>query len=118
MELPADLRRAAHVAGNGELLWPRAAALEVARRLAADGLAIWGGEVYAPKGPFTAVMVDEWRTEPGRGPEEDWASYVERGLQQALAAISEYPESEPAGGAGEGGRSLYFLAHHSPGEAF
>lgn len=94
----------AHVAGNGERLWPAAQAIEVATWLAGHDLAIWGGEVYAPRGPFAATMVSEWRTEPGPGPGEPWSGYVGRGLDQALAAID---RSAEAG-------SLFFLAYHSP----
>jgi hypothetical protein len=102
---PAHLRGGAHVAGNGELLWPRAAAVEAARWMAGSGLAIWGGEVYAPKGPFTAVMVSEWRTEPSRGADETWPAYVGRCLAQAVDAI----DAQAADRAAE---ALYFLAYH------
>jgi hypothetical protein len=102
---PEQLRRGAHVAGNGELLWPRAPAFEAARWIAGSGLAIWGGEVYVPKGPFTAVMVSEWRTEPSRRPDEGWPAYVERCLEQALVAIE-------AGAGGRAAEALYFIAYH------
>lgn len=102
---PEHLRRDAHVAGNGELLWPRAPAVEAARWIAGSGLAIWGGEVYVPRGPFTAVMVSEWRTEPSRQRDEAWPAYVERCLAQALVAI----EARAGDRAAE---ALYFLAYH------
>jgi hypothetical protein len=118
---PEQIRQSAHVAGNGELLWPRAAAIEVARWIGVSELAIWGGEVYSPRGPFTAVMVHEWRTDPGRGVDEPWLSYVERGLAQALEAIEKYPSSDPVSRTAEStAQSLYFLAYHTqagfPGE--
>jgi hypothetical protein len=100
---PERIRRGAHVTGGGELLWPRGEAVEAARWLAAHDLAIWGGEVYAARGPFTAAMVSEWRTAPDRAPDEPWPAYVRRSLEQALDAI-----------AGEGAtRPLFFLAYHS-----
>ncbi len=102
---PDDLRHSAHVAGNGELLWPRGPAVEAARWIAESGLAIWGGEVYVPKGPFTAVMVSEWRTEPSRRPDEAWPAYVERCLEQALVAIEVSSGERTA-------EALYFLAYH------
>jgi hypothetical protein len=105
---PEHIRHGAHVAGNGELLWPRSGAFEAANWIATNGLAIWGGEVYAPRGPFTAVMVNEWRTEPELTAGEPWAEYVTRGLEQALAAIERYPTNDRAD------ESLYFLAYHSP----
>ncbi len=58
-----------------------------------------------PKGPFTAVMVSEWRTEPSRQPDEEWPAYVERCLEQALVAI-EVRAGERAA------EALYFLAYH------
>jgi hypothetical protein len=93
------------VAGNGELLWPDDAAREAARWAAANGLGIWGGEVFAPRGPFTAMMVGEWRTEPEWRSSEPWADFVERALAQALEAIA-----RTAGGEG-GAASLIFLAY-------
>jgi hypothetical protein len=109
---PERIRRLAHVAGNGELLWPRVAAIEAARWMADAGLAIWGGEVYAPKGPFTAVMVDEWRTQPERRDGEDWLSYVGRGLAQALAEIEAHSDPDGAAPIHARGETLYFLAAH------
>ena len=112
---PEQIRKGAHVAGNGELLWPRADAIEAARWIAGTGLAIWGGEVYSQQGPFTAVMVNEWRTDPGRGEDEAWPAYVERGLEQALAAIEKYPLSYSVTRTADGtAQALYFLAYHSP----
>lgn len=105
---PEHIRQSAHVAGNGELLWPRSGAITAAKWIASNGLAIWGGEVYAPRGPFTAVMVNEWRTEPELAADEPWAEYVRRGLGQALTAIEMYPAP------GRAAESLYFLAYHSP----
>ncbi len=105
---PEHIREGAHVAGNGELLWPRAGAIAAANWMAASGLAIWGGEVYAPRGPFTAMMVNEWRTEPELVANEAWSEYVRRGLAQALAAIDRYPAP------GRAPEALYFLAYHSP----
>ena len=111
---PEGIRREAHVAGNGELLWPQAAAVEAARWIAGTDMAIWGGEVYAPRGPFTALMVGEWRTDPQHGPDEPWHEYVERGLAQALQAI----EADTTTGdrvrrtSDTGGGRLYFLAYH------
>ena len=110
---PEQIRKGAHVAGNGELLWPRADAIDAARWIAASGLAIWGGEVYSPRGPFTAVMVNEWRTEPGMDANEPWSAYIERGLEQALAAIEKFPTSESLTRDGTA-QPLYFLAYHSP----
>jgi hypothetical protein len=106
---PEHIRRGAHVAGNGELLWPRSEAIAAANWMAASELAIWGGEVYAPRGPFTAVMVNEWRTEPELAPDEPWMDYVKRGLEQAVEAIGKYPAR------GRADESLYFLAYHSRG---
>ena len=105
---PEHIRQGAHVAGNGELLWPRSGAIAAANWIASSGLAIWGGEVYAPRGPFTAVMVNEWRTEPELAPDEQWTNYVTRGLEQAVKAIERYPAP------GRADESLYFLAYHSP----
>jgi hypothetical protein len=105
---PEHIRSGAHVAGNGELLWPRSGAVAAASWIASSGLAIWGGEVYAPRGPFTAVMVNEWRTEPELAAGEPWTEYVRRGLEQALAAIERYPARDRAS------EALYFLAYHSP----
>jgi len=105
---PEHIRHGAHVAGNGELLWPRSEAIAAAMWMAANELAIWGGEVYAPRGPFTAVMVNEWRTEPELAPDEPWMVYVRRGLEQAVEAIEKYPAP------GRAAESLYFLAYHSP----
>ncbi|MEA2681972.1 MAG: hypothetical protein QOK05_300 [Chloroflexota bacterium] len=105
---PEHIRRLAHVAGNGELLWPHLAAVQAANWMAQAGLAIWGGEVYSPRGPFTAVMVDEWRTIPERGEDEDWLTYVRRGQAQALRAIEAHSTSDaPLHGRGE---TLFFLA--------
>ena len=113
--LPQQLADRAHVAGNGELLWPRPEAGEAARWFAASGLAIWGGEVYTPRGPFAAVMVDEWRTDPEWRPGDDWPSYVRRGLEQALTAIETLPGPGDVVRARDGAsRSLYFLSYHSP----
>ncbi|HZK73817.1 MAG TPA: hypothetical protein VFD88_07445 [Clostridia bacterium] len=105
---PEHIRQGAHVAGNGELLWPRSGAIAAANWIASSGLGIWGGEVYAPRGPFTAVMVNEWRTEPELDADEPWAGYVSRGLEQAIAAIGRYPAT------GRADEALYFLAYHSP----
>ena len=105
---PEHIRQGAHVAGNGELLWPRAGAIAAANWIASSGFAIWGGEVYAPRGPFTAVMVNEWRTEPELVANEPWSEYVKRGLEQAVAAIDRYPAP------GRAAEALYFLAYHSP----
>ncbi|MBJ7599478.1 MAG: hypothetical protein DLM67_18190 [Candidatus Nephthysia bennettiae] len=116
-EPPEHLRRLAHVAGNGELLWPREAALEAVRWLAASGLAIWGGEVYASRGTFTAVMVAEWRTEPAHDADEGWSRYVQRSLAQALDAIQRLPDERSTGTGDAAGRSLYFLARHLPSPA-
>lgn len=111
---PEYIRRAAHVAGNGELLWPRRGAGEAVRWMAANQMGIWGGEVYSPRGPFTAVMVNEWRTEPQQGSEEPWSSYVARGLVQALEAIDSYPTSEHGDRQpDQADELLYFLAYHS-----
>ena len=104
---PEHIRQGAHVAGNGELLWPRSGAVAAASWIASSGLGIWGGEVYAPRGPFTAVMVNEWRTDPELAAGEPWAEYVRRGLEQALAAIERYSTHDRAD------ESLYFLAYHS-----
>lgn len=103
---PPDLRRRAHVAGNGELLWPRAAALEAARWAANAGCGIWGGEVFAPRGPFTAVMVREWRTEPEWHEGEPWAGFVARALEQTVAALERDESANQEG-------LLYFLAYAS-----
>lgn len=105
---PEHIRQGAHVAGNGELLWSRGGAIAAANWIATTGLAIWGGEVYAPRGPFTAMMVNEWRTEPELVANEPWSEYVRRGLEQALAAIDKYPVP------GRAAEALYFLAYHSP----
>jgi hypothetical protein len=107
LQPPEHIRNGAHVAGNGELLWPRSGAVAAANWIASSGLAIWGGEVYAPRGPFTAVMVNEWRTEPELVTGELWTEYVGRGLEQALAAIERYPARDRAA------EALYFLAYHS-----
>ena len=105
---PEHIRSGAHVAGNGELLWAHSGAIAAASWIASSGLAIWGGDVYAPRGPFTAVMVNEWRTEPELAIDEPWTEYVRRGLEQALAAIERYPAPDRAN------EALYFLAYHSP----
>jgi hypothetical protein len=105
---PEHIRQGAHVAGNGELLWSRAGAIAAANWIATSGLAIWGGEVYAPRGPFTAMMVNEWHTEPELVANEAWSEYVRRGLAQALVAIDRYPAP------GRAAEALYFLAYHSP----
>ncbi|MGI8609053.1 MAG: hypothetical protein ACR2MY_07470 [Candidatus Dormibacteria bacterium] len=116
--LPAWIRDAAHVAGNGELMWPRPGAIDAAEWLAQNGMAIWGGEVYTGRGPFMAVMVGEWRTEPELERNEEWHTYIQRGLAQALAAITNHPLDS---GAEAAGRTFYFLSYHSaagfPGEA-
>jgi len=113
-EPPERIRRLAHVAGNGELLWPRAVAVDAARWVADTDMAIWGGEVYAPKGPFTALMIGEWRTDPQHGSDEPWHEYVDRGLAQALRAIEadEGPTDGMRRAAGASGDRLYFLAYH------
>ena len=103
---PAGLRAAAHEAGNGELLWPAERAAEVASWLAAQDRAIWGGEVFQPRGEFTAVLLDEWRTIPGRDEDGDWAGYVQRGRDQALDAIAAH-----AGDASMAEGLLFFFAH-------
>jgi hypothetical protein len=113
-EPPPELQRRAHKAGEGELLWPRDAAVDAVSWAAAAGIGIRGGEVYSPAGPFAAVMVEEWHTEPPWGPGEDWDEYVRRGLDRALAEISR--DREPPSGTDTAGRSLYFLAYQSPGE--
>jgi hypothetical protein len=107
-QLPEHIREGAHVAGNGELLWPRSGAIAAATWIVSNGLGIWGGEVYAPRGPFMAMMVNEWRTEPELGADEPWTDYARRGLEQALAAITKYPAP------GRAAEALYFLAYHSP----
>ena len=113
--LPQQLRDRAHIAGNGELLWPRPEAIEAARWIAGSGLAIWGGEVYSPRGPLAAMMVAEWRTDPDWRPGDDWPAYVGRGLEQALEAIERLPGPGDLVPARDGvSRSLYFLAYHSP----
>lgn len=101
---PPDLRRRAHVAGNGELLWPRSAAVDAAIWAAHEGHGIWGGEVFAPRGPFTAMMVREWRTEPEWSIREPWTQFVARALEQTLTAL----ESERMHGDED---LLYFLAY-------
>jgi len=107
---PAELRRHAHVAGNGELLWPHEYAEQAARWAAAEGNGIWGGEVYAPRGPFTAMMVREWRTEPEWHPGEPWPGFVSRALEQTIAALA-----AEADATGDG--LLYFLAY-APEDTF
>ena len=103
-QLPDALRRRAHVAGNGELLWPYAAAADAARWAAGAGNGIWGGEVFAPRGPFTAMMVGEWRTEPQWREGEPWALFVSRSLEQAVAALeAKWPGNPEA--------LLFFLAY-------
>ena len=114
-QLPERIRSGAHVVGNGELLWLRPEAIAAARWIAASGMAIWGGEVYSPRGPFSAVMVNEWRTDPEWRPGEDWQRYVSNGLEQALAAIDTFPGADQEVRGRDGtSRSLYFLAYHSP----
>ncbi len=104
LQPPAALRRHAHVAGNGELLWPRSVAADAARWVAAEGNGIWGGEVYAPRGPFTAMMVREWRTEPEWGPGEPWPAFVSRALEQTVVALDAEGRDDSEG-------LLYFLAY-------
>ena len=104
LEPPAALRRQAHVAGNGELLWPLSVAADAARWAAGQANGIWGGEVYAPRGPFTAMMIREWRTEPEWGAGEPWPQFVARALDQTLSAL------DAEGQAGQAGL-LYFLAY-------
>ena len=101
---PLDLRNLAHVAGNGELLWPRSAAVDAARWAAGEGYGMWGGEVFAPRGPFTAMLIHEWRTEPEWDTSEPWTEFVTRALEQTLGALE--TEDEPSH---EG--LLYFLAY-------
>ncbi len=104
LQPPAALRRHAHVAGNGELLWPHSIAAEAAKWAAGQANGIWGGEVYAPRGPFTAMMVREWRTEPEWGAGEPWPRFVARALQQTLTALEAEGRKGPEG-------LLYFLAY-------
>jgi hypothetical protein len=103
--LPPAIRSGAHVTGGGELLWNRESARQAAAWLAASGSALLGGEVYIPRGPFTAVMVDEWETFPRQLPSEDWADYVRRSLDRALEAIETFHTSFD-----DTERVFYFLA--------
>ncbi len=104
LQPPAALRRHAHVAGNGELLWPLSVAADAARWAAGEANGIWGGEVYAPRGPFTAMMVREWRTEPDWSAGEPWADFVSRALEQTLMALEAEGRKDSEG-------LLYFLAY-------
>jgi hypothetical protein len=101
---PPDLRRFAHVAGNGELLWPRSAAVDAAGWAAGEGYGIWGGEVFSPRGPFTAMMIREWRTEPEWSAGEPWPEFIARALEQTLTALETMDEQSQEG-------LLYFLAY-------
>lgn len=101
---PLELRRHAHAAGNGELLWPLDYAEAAARWAAGEGNGIWGCEVYAPRGPFTAMMIREWRTQPEWRGAEPWPAFVVRALEHTLAALAREAEAD-----GEG--MLYFLAY-------
>lgn len=100
--LPGDLRERADVAGSGELLWPRDAAVDVVLAVERAGLAVAGGEIYEPRGQASGHFRGEWNTTPRPGPDEPWADYVARGAEQARAALAAEQSQ------GDGAR--YFLA--------
>jgi hypothetical protein len=77
------------VAGNGEIFWFGDRAAEAARWLAGRKLAIVGGEMYLRHRVVWATYLGAWTLEPPREPHESWESWVERGLERALAAVAE-----------------------------
>jgi hypothetical protein len=97
------------VAGNGELFWARDMAAAGARWLAAQDLAIVGGEVYVRHSGAWGTYIREWATEPACGAREDWPDYVQRGLAQALSAIGEDALTSD-GARAIGSELMYFFA--------
>jgi hypothetical protein len=115
LRIPEQLLHASDLAGNGERFWSRDVAGAAARWLAAQDLAIAGGEVYRRHSGAWGTYVREWVTEPGWGKDESWAEYVERGLAQALRAVehdrpewNEFPDVRT--------QLLYFFAYWSPAD--
>jgi hypothetical protein len=104
---PAQLLAVVHVAGNGEFFWPRDKAAEAAQWLSGLSFAVTGGEVYRGFRGAWATYVGEWTTTPSRLPTEAWATYVERGLSQAIDRVNtETGEDE----------DLYFFAYRCPND--
>ena len=111
--MPLTLVELADIAANGEQFWPRDAAPDVARALAAQGYAIVGGEVYCRRAVGWAAYLGEWVTSVQPQSQPDWDEYIANGLADALIAIA----CEP-GAWGESAESStglrYFFATAAP----
>lgn len=106
--LPCGLGRQAYTTGGGELLWSADMVPAVVRWAQEAGLAVSGGEVYAPLGPMSTMFVSDWETSPLPSGAEDWGAYVARSAAVALGVVAE-SEAE-RGQRGRAADVRYFLA--------
>jgi hypothetical protein len=89
--LPSALVAAADIATNGEFFFPGDRAADAARALAAQDLAITGGEVYCRRSVGWAAYLGEWTTPRPPGGGEPWGDRVARGLADALRMVGRPP---------------------------
>lgn len=89
--LPAHLHEGAFAVGNGELLWKRNEALEIAELAPKLDLAVLGGEIYEARAGFGwATYLRSWDT-PDSG--LAWPDFADHAAGQAIREIeSEFPE--------------------------
>jgi hypothetical protein len=97
---PSELERDAFRADNGEFGWTRAQIPTVIGALRSRGMGILGGELWwVPDGSTNWGLVPQrhgppaiypWVTNRRSG--EPWPEFVERGANDALAAVERFPE--------------------------
>ena len=85
--LPEHMRWRADVAGNGELLWPREAALEALEWLEREAFGVLGFEVYGRLKQARGSFQREWMVEPGWLENEPWEDYVRRAARSTRREI-------------------------------
>lgn len=85
--LPLHLRDSAFAVGNGELLWKRGAALDIAGLAPRLDVAILGGEIYEARAGFGwATYLRSWETSDADS-DLSWPDFVDAGRREAIAEI-------------------------------
>jgi hypothetical protein len=79
--------------GSEGLAWPRAAALEILRRLRGKGIAVLGGDVVQVEDQRLRRTSDNWHSEPAHA--EPFTAYAERSVAESEAFILDYREAGP-----------------------
>ena len=99
---PAELERSAFRAANGEFGWTRAQIPKVLDVLRSHAMGILGGELWwVPDGATDWSLIPQKHGPPAvypwvtnRKPGELWPDFVERGIDEALAAVELFPSPE------------------------